>query len=440
MDDPRQLARMLAELEDQLTTCMRCGLCQSVCPLYAQTGREADVARGKLALLDGLAKEMLTDAQGVKERLDHCLLCGSCAANCPSGVKVLDIFLKARAILAGYQGLSPIKKFIFRGLLAKPELFNRLMSLAPSLQGLLAKPASELLGTSCARIQWPLGKRHFRRLAAKPFHALVPGFSLPAPAGAPRVGFFVGCLVDKIFPEIGQAVVRSLVHHGVGLSVPDGQACCGMPALSSGDTQAFASMVRRNLELFPPEELDYLVTACATCTSAIKKLWPLMIADAAPELRERVEALAGKAIDISQLLVDKLPEGITNSQSAGPERAVTYHDPCHLRKSLGVAAQPRALIEASPGCRLAEMPASDACCGMGGSFNLLHYEESAAMGQRKLESILASGAEMVATSCPACMLQISDALSQAQRQLPVRHVVQLYAQGLPACPQEGPPG
>ena len=121
------LAQMLRELEDQLAGCMRCGLCQSVCPLFAETGREADVARGKLALLDGLSQEMFKDPQGVSERLNRCLLCGSCAANCPSGVRVLDIFIKARAILSGYMGLSPVKKAIFRGLLAKPDLFNQLM-------------------------------------------------------------------------------------------------------------------------------------------------------------------------------------------------------------------------------------------------------------------------------------------------------------------------
>ena len=100
MSSLKELTRLMKELEDQLVTCMRCGLCQAVCPLFAETGREADVARGKLALLYGLAQEILKNPQGVQDHLNRCLLCGSCAANCPSGVKVLDIFIKARAILA----------------------------------------------------------------------------------------------------------------------------------------------------------------------------------------------------------------------------------------------------------------------------------------------------------------------------------------------------
>jgi glycolate oxidase iron-sulfur subunit len=94
MSDMKALSRLMRELEDQLVVCMRCGMCQSVCPLYAQTGREADVARGKLALLDGLLAEMFQDPQGVYDRLNRCLLCGACAANCPSGVSTLEIFFE----------------------------------------------------------------------------------------------------------------------------------------------------------------------------------------------------------------------------------------------------------------------------------------------------------------------------------------------------------
>ena len=163
MSSMKELARLMKELEDQLVTCMRCGLCQAVCPLFAETGREADVARGKLALLSGLAQEILKNPQGVQDHLNRCLLCGSCAANCPSGVKVLDIFIKARAILAGYMGLSPLKKAIFRGLLSKPDWFNRIMAWGAKFQGIFVKPVDDLLGSSCARFMSPLlSDRHFK--------------------------------------------------------------------------------------------------------------------------------------------------------------------------------------------------------------------------------------------------------------------------------------
>jgi glycolate oxidase iron-sulfur subunit len=433
MSSLKELARLMKELEDQLVTCMRCGLCQAVCPLFAETGREADVARGKLALLSGLAQEILKNPQGVQDHLNRCLLCGSCAANCPSGVKVLDIFIKARAILAGYMGLSPVKKALFRGLLSQPDWFNRILAWGARFQGIFIKPVDDLLGSSCARFMSPLlSDRHFKPLAPIPWHRQVPRRDTAPGASHLKVAFFVGCLIDKIYPQVGDAVLTVLEHHGVGVYLPAGQGCCGIPALSGGDTQSFQQLVRHNLKLFADKAAswDYLVTACATCSSTIKKLWPLMMQDGPPAEQERLKALAAKTLDISQFLVDQLGVGPC---AAGPEDGripITYHDPCHLKKSLGVAAQPRTLLQANPAYILKEMPESDWCCGCGGSFNLQHYETSAAIGARKRDNINKSLCRVVATGCPACMLQITDMLSQAGLRVQVKHAVEIYADAL----------
>ena len=432
MSRVKELARLMQELDDQLVSCMRCGLCQAVCPLFAETGREADVARGKLALLPGLAQEILQNPQGVQDHLNRCLLCGSCAANCPSGVQVLDIFIKARAILAGYLGLSPVKKVIFRGLLSQPDWFNRILAWGAKFQGIFVKPVDDLLGSSCARFRSPLlADRHFTPLAPLPWHVKVPRRDTPPGSANLKVAFFVGCLIDKLYPQVADAVLQVLDHHGVGVYLPAGQGCCGIPALSGGDTQTFKQLVRHNLKLLddPAAPCDYLVTACATCSSTIKQLWPLMMADSPPAEQERVAALAAKTLDISQFLVDK----VGGTPAAGPEDGripLTYHDPCHLKKSLGVAAQPRALLKANPAYILQEMTESDWCCGCGGSFNLQHYETSAAIGARKRDNIAASHCRVVATGCPACMLQITDMLSQAGLRVQVKHAVEIYAESL----------
>ncbi len=446
MSDMKRLALMLKELEEQLTVCMKCGMCQSVCPLFEETGREADVARGKLALLDGLGREMFDDPAGVAERLNRCLLCGSCAANCPSGVRVLDIFIKARAILAGYMGLSPIKRAALRGMLAHPERFDRLVAWGSRFQKYFTRPVNDLVGTSCARFVSPLiGGRHFRPIAETPFHERTPALDTAAGASGLRVAFYVGCLLDKIFPEIAEDVVAVLNHHGVGIYMPEGQACCGIPALSSGDLKTFGALTRRNLERFDPGDFDYLVTACATCTSTIKEMWPLMAGRCGVDKVDgvdkadgvdgvdggKISAIAAKAMDINQFLVSKLGVGAAPESSAGAA-VVTYHDPCHLKKSLKVVAEPRIVIRANPECRLVEMPQSDWCCGLGGSFNLQYYQTSAAIGRRKRDNIRAVDPAVVATGCPACMLQISDALSRAGDRVAVRHPVQLYARTLRA--------
>ncbi len=430
MSSIKGLVRLIKDLEDQLVACMRCGLCQAVCPLFAETGREADVARGKLALLDGLAQELLKNPEGVQDHLNHCLLCTSCAANCPSGVKVLDIFIKARAILAGYMGLSPLKKAIFRGVLSKPDWFNRIMAWGAKFQGIFVKPVDDLLGSSCARFMSPLlADRHFKPLAPVPWHRQIPKRNTVPGAANLKVAFFVGCLIDKVFPQVGEAVLKVLDNHGVGLHLPAGQGCCGIPALSSGDTQTFLKLVRHNLKLLddPAASCDYLITACATCSSTIKKLWPLMTQDACQEEQEKVAALAVRTLDISQFLVDKVGVASIPADGADGRIAITYHDPCHLKKSLGVSAQPRALLKANADYVLKEMPESDWCCGCGGSFNLQHYETSAAIGRRKQENIAKSHCQVVVTGCPACMLQITDMLSQAGMRIPVKHAVEIYA-------------
>jgi len=428
MTSMRELSRLMQTLEDQLVVCMKCGMCQAACPLFAETGREADVARGKLALLDGLMQEMFDDPDGVNQRLNKCLLCGSCAASCPSGVNVLEIFIKARAILTGYQGLPPAKKVIFRGMLSHPELFDRLGEWGAKFQKILTRPANEVIGTSCARFMSPLiGDRHFRPLAPKPFHKMIPSLDTAAGAAGLKVAFYVGCLADKFFPNLARATVGALTHHGVGIFMPENQACCGIPAISSGDTDTFQRLVRHNIEKFKAGHYDCLVTACATCTSTIKEIWPMMTASD-KHLHADARRVADMTVDINQFLVSKV--GVKADGQAAGATAVTYHDPCHLKKALKVSSEPRELINASRSYYVKEMPESDWCCGMGGSFNLQYYPISGSIGDRKRDNIRATGCRIVASGCPACMLQISDTLSKAGDAVAVKHPVELYVESL----------
>ncbi|MBU4464025.1 MAG: (Fe-S)-binding protein [Proteobacteria bacterium] len=430
MHDIKELTLLMKELENQLSICMRCGMCQAACPIFAETGREADVARGKLALLDGLAHEMFKDPKGVYKRLTRCLLCGSCAETCPSQVSILEIFIKARMIITSFMGLSSAQKLILRGVLASPVTFNRFLKWSIWVQKLFTKPADKFLGTSCARFASPLLRnRHFMPLADKPFHRLLPAQRAGSGHSGIKVGFFVGCLTDKIFPGIAQAVCDVLDHHGVGLFIPKGQGCCGIPALTAGDTDTFERLVNLNLEIFEKQKFDYLITSCATCAYTIKKIWPMMFRKESSDLKNRVEKMADKTMDINQFLVSKI--GIkTRESDSNQSIIVTYHDPCHLSKSLGVSTEPRALIKANPRYCLQEMPEADRCCGSGGSFNLQHYAISSQIGKRKLANILNTGCLVVATGCPACMIQISDMLSRSQSKIIVKHPVEIYAEAL----------
>ncbi|MGQ9922176.1 MAG: (Fe-S)-binding protein, partial [Desulfobacca sp.] len=277
-------------------------------------------------------------------------------------------------------------------------------------------------------------ERHVRPLAARPFHQQVPRLRSAAAPGRPTVAFFVGCLVDKFFPEVGQAVLQVLHYHGVGLVIPAQQACCGIPALSAGDLTAFSRLVRHHLRHWQTPPWDYLVTACATCTATIKKLWPLFLPEVTAGEKNTLAQLAAKTMDISQFLVEIVGVAGLPKPAAAPALTVTYHDPCHLKKSLGLAAPPRTLLRAAPGVQLLEMAGADQCCGCGGSFNLQQYEIAKAIGRRKIDNILATKAQVVATGCPACMLQFVDLLSQTGARVQVRHTIEVYAQTLAAPP------
>lgn len=423
MADIKQLAEMLNELDDLLTRCMRCGLCQAQCPVFARTGREADVTRGKLALISGLGREMLKDPEQVREKLERCLLCGTCQVSCPSGVEVTDIFLRARTILNGYLGLSRSQRMIFRSLLTHPRLMNRLFSISSLFLNLMSKEADPVVGTSCARFNAPLIKdRHFKKPAAVPLRRQVSSLDTPAGASGLRVAFFPGCLTDKFFPETGLAALKILKHHQVGVYMPEGQACCGIPALSAGESKSFSSLVDQNTALFSAARWDYLLTPCATCTATIRNLWP----------RHHKGRPLGmdpeKVMDVSQFLVDVLK--VEPLQSEGEKETAVYHDPCHLRNSLQVTVQPRTLIKAGGRYSLVELPGGPSCCGAGGSFNLRHYDLSREIGELKARDIASTRARVAATACPACMLQLSDMLSREEVHMPVKHVLELYAESL----------
>ena len=427
-EDLHQLAKMLHELDDQMVACMKCGMCQAVCPVFSETMKEGDVARGKIALLENLSHEMIADAEGVQDKLNKCLLCGSCAANCPSGVKVLDIFLKARVIVNTYMGLPAVKKAIFKGLLTKPALFNSVLDVASKFQGVFTKTANDVIGSSCSRINAPvIGERHFMPLAKKPLRKIEPSLNTRPGKGGYRVAFFPGCVIDKIYPHVGQAVLKALRHHELGIYMPAGQACCGIPALASGDKESFDKLVKCNLELFEKENFDYLLTACATCTATIHELWPMMSGDKSESMQERIAALAAKTMDVNKFMVDVLKVAVP---AGGSGTKVTYHDPCHLKKSMKVFEQPRALLKSCPSVEYVEMAEADRCCGCGGSFNLQHYSLSKDIGTIKRNNIVASGAQVVATGCPACMMQISDMLSQHGDKVAVKHVMEIYADSL----------
>jgi len=430
MKDVNSLANALMELDDKLIACMKCGLCQAWCPVFGVSMMEADVTRGKIALLENLARKMIDDPAAVNEKLGRCLLCGSCQVNCPSGVNIMDIFMKARHIVGTYLGLSSTKKFLFRSLLANPKLFNVLTRLGLPFQGIVMRKQNNAQDTVCAPLLTKLlGERHIPAPPAKPLHAAVGALDTLAGKSGIRIAFFPGCMADKLYTDMGKACLKVFAHHGVGVYMPAGLACCGMPALASGDQEGAAKQVAANVDALKKGNFTHIVTPCGSCTAAIKEWWPGLAPQMPMEYRTAARELAAKVMDVNAFLIDVLK--VEAQPQKTDARKVTYHDSCHLKKSLGISNQPRSVIKLNPAYELVEMAEADRCCGCGGSFNLFHYNLSKEIGQRKRNNVVNSGAQIVAASCPACMMHLADMLAQNKDAVTVKHPVELYAETLP---------
>ena len=209
---------------------------------------------------------------------------------------------------------------------------------------------------------------------------------------------------------------------GASVIVPLDQHCCGMPALGMGDIETAKSLALKNLEAFEQYELDYITTACATCGDGLRRRFKELLGDEYPE---RVNAFCSKVRDITELLVNELEFEISTSHIPHPtSQLVTYHDPCHLNRGQGIKDAPRELIEIS-GARFKEMSHPCRCCGLGGSFNITDYDFSMEIARSKAEDIKNTGADIVATACPGCMIQIKDGLHQIGVKAKVLHVVEL---------------
>jgi L-lactate dehydrogenase complex protein LldE len=219
-----------------------------------------------------------------------------------------------------------------------------------------------------------------------------------------RVALFVTCLVDLMRPRIGFAAIELLEAAGCEVIVPTTQTCCGQPAWNSGDRAAAAALAKKVIAEF--EAYEYVVAPSGSCADHIRTEYPVILADD-PDWHGRAVALASRVFELTDFLVnvaklDKLPGNFAGS--------VTYHDSCTGLRSLGIKAQPRALLARLPGVELKEMTGAEECCGFGGTFSVKFGEVSAAIAERKCNNAGATGAETIVGGDLGCLLNIEGKL------------------------------
>jgi glycolate oxidase iron-sulfur subunit len=416
----------IKRFEDDLGQCMKCGFCTFWCPVYQEEKIEASVARGKNMMIRGLLAGDLEYTKEYAERLNKCTLCMTCTANCPAKANIPNVIVAARADAVKARGLKFPYNIVYRSLLPRRKLFGWVVRLASWFQGIFL-PKTEGTIRHLSTFLSALGKgRNIPQIAPRFLRQIVPVVNVP-PNGVKtkmRVGYFSGCMTDFVLPELGKHIIEFLTRNGVEVVVPQEQGCCGAPVfLGAGDFETGRKMADANVKAF--EGLDYVISDCATCTSALKD-YAKFLADT-PQRKKDYEKFGKKVYDISQFLIDvlKLPKSAYKPSAEAKGKKVTWHDPCHLSRHLGITSQPRQLIKSIPDIEYLEMPNADRCCGMAGAFSMYYYDLSKEIADKKVESIKSTGADIVVSSCPGCEIQLIDSLLRHKLPVKVMHIMEL---------------
>ena len=411
--------QLIQPQETDYLNCIRCGLCLAVCPTYREYKNETASPRGRVALARKGLEEELELTPNLVEQMYSCLACLACNDICPVGIKPADLSVEMRHV---QEQINPSgwKNTLFGGVISKPgrmELATLPLRLYQSL-GL-----RKLVYTLGIRKLMPGQLRDMEGMLphqpTRPLRQVLPEITSAKGESKHRVGFFLGCAQSLMFAEESAATVRVLARNGCTVITPKDTTCCGMPAAGYGRMDLVKQHARTNIALFEKGDLDVIVTDCATCGSKLKEYGEILADE--PEWAERAEIFSARVRDVSEFLMSiplQKPKGKI-------EARVTYHDPCHLRRAQKVWKQPRAILQMIDGIDFVELPESDWCCGSAGSQLITHYETSLKVLDRKMDNLESTGAEMIASGCPGCQMQLTTGIKRRKMNVQVVHPILL---------------
>ena len=404
--------------------CVHCGLCLAYGPTFSELGTEMDSPRGRIFLIKSLAEGRIGLSESTTRHLSLCLDCRACETVCPAGVPYGRLIEAAKAEIE-HRRPGGIGRRLFRwvnlGLLLKRPALLRLAASglrayqASGLQALVRRsglvkllpgtlPAFEAL----APVMPPAAQR-------EPLPAVTPAEG----ARRARVALLTGCVQSVVFGEHNRATARVLAKNGVEVVAPPSQGCCGALNAHGGDHAGALDLARRTIDTFEREKVDAVIVNTSGCGAHLKGYGALLEND--PAYAERARRFAATVQDIAEFLAREPLRGPLSPV----ELTVAYHDPCHVVHGQKIRQQPRALLAQIPGLRVAPLTESDWCCGSAGIYNLTEPEMAERLLRRKVDHVLASGAEALVTANPGCILQIDKGLRERGARVPVLHIVEL---------------
>jgi glycolate oxidase iron-sulfur subunit len=409
---------------DFLRHCVRCARCLPVCPTYQETSLETQSPRGRLSLIKAVEDGGLPFEPDVEAHLYHCLDCRMCNTVCPASVPIGEAIVAARAAFGERRGRPWWRRLVFRHILISAERLGWALAPMRLYQRLglprFVRPLLRLLPGPLAL----LGRMESLLPPLAP-RALHKELSLTTPAKGKRkyrVGFFLGCMMSQLFTEESRATVNVLTRAGCEVITPQGQLCCGAPQDDQGDREQVRRFARHNIALFEDiGEVDVIVSDCAACSGMLKEYGELLHDD--PQFASRARAFSQHIQDIFEWY-DQI--GIATGRGDGlAPTPVTIHDACHLANAQGVRAPQRNLLNRIQSVRVVEMQDPSACCGSAGIYNMTHPEMADKRLERKLQNIQATGAEVVVTDGPGCLLQLRAAVREHNTNVQVKHISEL---------------
>jgi glycolate oxidase iron-sulfur subunit len=453
---------------DLMRQCIHCGFCLPTCPTYAVLGVEMDSPRGRIYQMQAVAEGRMEVSPEFVDHMYCCLGCRACETACPSGVQFgklieaareqiqlevahrppvngqakrgeteeplargdedyplhtdlpgtpaletlterllrrffFDIVLPSRLVTSlVFAGLKVYQRSGLQSLAHRTGLIDLANALPTPLQGQLKMPeelmppaSGDLLPRLLPEITPASGRRRY------------------------RVGFISGCIMDQVFRDINEASIRVLAANGCEVITPPQQHCCGALHVHAGEADQGRRLARHNIDVFEPYNCDVIIINSAGCGSNLKEYGHLLRDD--PAYADRGQAFSAKVKDISEFLAS-----IELNQDMGEvSRTVAYHDACHLVHGQKIKQQPRQLLQTIPGITMVNLKESDWCCGSAGIYNITNQEMASTLLERKMNNIGATGASVIATGNPGCMMQIALGARERGMEIDVVHPIQL---------------
>jgi glycolate oxidase iron-sulfur subunit len=379
--------------------CVHCGFCLPTCPTYVLWREEMDSPRGRIHLMDARLDGTLTLNTTVTTHFDRCLGCMACLSSCPSGVRYDRLIETTRAAVE-HEYERGWSERLLRGLLFRvlphPGRLRVALRLAPLGQALPLPRAFRPLVDIAP--QWRA-------------RAEIPAVTPAAGPRRARVGVLTGCVQSAVFPDVNAATVRVLAADGFEAVAPP-QGCCGALSVHAGRLEEGKAFARRLIDRF--QNVELVVVNSSGCGSHLKELgW--LLGD------ERAAAFAAKVRDVGELLGETHPRAPRHPLAM----RVALQDSCHLRHAQRLPLASAAALRRIPELELVEPAEQDLCCGSAGIYNVVQPEAARELGDRKAGTVLATGAQALASANPGCLVQVSQALRRASRPLPALHPIEL---------------